>query len=197
MSKLVHGIGINDAGYQTNITEYAEGRQRLIWRCPYYVKWKGMLRRCYSLDSYKTYLSSKVVVTNDWLKFSNFRKWVVDQDVLEKDLSKYDLDKDLLGKDNIYSPSTCVLVPHVINTFILDKSNTESPYPVGVYLSRNKFVARCNNPITKKREILGSYDCPKEAHYSWKKRKLEILEDLKVIYHLDDLLFGRIAEKYS
>ena len=195
--RLVHGVGINDSDYQTNITEWVEGKQRLIWRCPYYVKWKGMLRRCYSADSYKTYLSSKVVVTEDWLRFSSFRKWVLAQGVSEQDLSNYDLDKDLLGKNNIYSPATCTLVPHVINTFILDKSNTDSPYPTGVYLSRNKFIARCNNPITKKREILGYYDCPEKAHYSWRKRKLEILKELQTIYNLDNLLFERIAEKYS
>ena len=41
--KLVHGWGINDAGYSVNLV--VDGKQVM---CPFYKVWKDMLRRCYS-----------------------------------------------------------------------------------------------------------------------------------------------------
>ena len=49
--KLVFGVGINDADYA--VTEYETTevngvrKQKFVWGCPYYLTWKGMLRRCY------------------------------------------------------------------------------------------------------------------------------------------------------
>lgn len=48
MGRLVHGVGINDAGYTVEKRERLSGRRKVIWACPYYVKWKNMLLRCYS-----------------------------------------------------------------------------------------------------------------------------------------------------
>lgn len=174
--KLVHGVGINDANYKTNITWWDGEKQHLVWRCPYYVKWKGILRRCYAVDKYKTYQTS---VTDSWKSFANFRCWLEGLGIPEDELSDYDLDKDLIGDGTLYSPETCVLVPHVINTFILDKENTQSLYPTGVYFNKERFVARCNNPLTGKREHIGSYNSPEVAHIAWKSRKYEILKGLK------------------
>lgn len=83
--KLVFGIGINDASYSISITEtvgYINGKQkqRVIWSCPYYVKWTDMLKRCYS-DKYKQkYVTYKdCIVCKEWFYFSNFIRWVDSQ----------------------------------------------------------------------------------------------------------------------
>lgn len=195
--RKVQGVGLNDADYQTDITEWVGGKQKLIWRCPYHVKWKGMLRRCYSKDAYKTYKENKAEVCKEWLTFSVFRAWLQTFDIPEGKLGSYDLDKDILGAGNLYSPDTCALLPHKVNTFILDKAKTESPYPVGVYYNKSRFIARCNNPLTGKRESLGSYLCPEEAHQAWKSRKLQILDLLKVECELLDEVYNALIRKFS
>jgi hypothetical protein len=47
-NKLVYGVGVNDANYNVNKYEIIDGKQKLIWACPFYIKWRDMLKRCYS-----------------------------------------------------------------------------------------------------------------------------------------------------
>lgn len=51
-TKLVYGVGINDADYVVQRKETIEvngvRKRRLVWVCPYYQVWRTMLRRCYS-----------------------------------------------------------------------------------------------------------------------------------------------------
>ena len=42
--KLIHGFGVNDADYVTQINESyinseGESKVRVTWRCPYYSRW--------------------------------------------------------------------------------------------------------------------------------------------------------------
>ncbi len=194
--KLVQGVGINDADYQTDFTEWKDGKQYLIWRCPYHVKWKGMLRRCYAKDAYKTYRDNKVQVCDEWLTFSNFKKWLLSFNIPENLLGSYDLDKDILGDGRLYSPEGCTLLPHKVNCFILDKADVESPYPVGVYKSKDKYIARCNNPLLGKREHLGSYFCPEQAHQAWLDKKLQVLEGLRKEYELSGKVYLALKRRY-
>ena len=58
MSKLVCGVGVNDADYviaKLEATGYVNGKQKLkqVWACPFYRTWAGMLKRCFS-EEYKT-----------------------------------------------------------------------------------------------------------------------------------------------
>jgi hypothetical protein len=46
--RKVYGIGINDATYPLTRHEKFNGKDRIVWTCPYYIAWKDMLRRCYS-----------------------------------------------------------------------------------------------------------------------------------------------------
>ena len=80
--RLVQGVGVNDAGYRVAIKERlpcSNGKriQKEVWMCPYYSKWKSMLVRCYSTKYHQRRPTYKdCSVCNDWLLFSNFRKWV-------------------------------------------------------------------------------------------------------------------------
>ena len=169
----VCGVGTNDAEYKVSIYTYADGKQKLIWECPFYRTWVRMLDRCYS-DKYHekrpTYIGCNVC--EDWHTFSNFRSWMEQQDWENKQL-----DKDLLKVGNKeYSPDNCVFVPKIVNSFLIDCGNSRGEYPIGVYLNKvvKKFQAQCSNPFTGKREHLGMYHCPDQAHLAWKRRKHEL-----------------------
>lgn len=183
--KLVYGVGINDADYVVQEFEtigYVNGKRKrkLIWQCPYYRVWKGMLVRCYSSKTQERCPTYKgCSVSEEWLTFSVFKKWMEKQD-----WEGMQLDKDLLFEGNkIYSAETCVFVTKVVNTFTVDSGAARGEWQIGVCWNKEheKFKARCRNPFTKKNEHLGYFTCELEAHKAWLKRKLELAYELAAI----------------
>lgn len=168
-----YGVGINDANYTTQ--PRVEGKQLID---PAYDAWQGMIRRAYSNklhDKHPTYKNVKVC--NEWLIFSNFRKWW-----LNNYKEGWQLDKDLLcGNDKIYSPETCIYIPQWLNKFITGHDNARGAYKIGVSFHNliGKYQACCNNPLHKRQESIGYYDNEDVAHLAYKTRKLEILKELK------------------
>lgn len=168
MSKLVQGVGINDADY--TVQHLLNGK---VVFCPFYRAWLNMLHRCYCpkfLSRNPTYLGCTVI--SEWLTFSSFRAWMVKQDWVGKHL-----DKDILISGNkIYSPETCVFIDSGINKFLVDRSLHRGEWPLGVYFEprTNKFRACCKNPFTKKNVKLGRFTSPEQAHEAWKQRKHEL-----------------------
>lgn len=171
-TRLLFGVGMNDADYAIS---QKVGEKQV--RDPFYACWQHMLARCYdkkTKQKYPTY--ADCTASPDWLLFSNFRDWMRQQDWQGKHL-----DKDLLVPGNkIYSPSTCVFVSHHVNLFLTDSAAVRGIYPLGVSWSsrRERFQARCGNPLTKNREFLGWFICPLEAHEAWRKRKHEVACEL-------------------
>ena len=171
--RLVYGVGINDADYNTHKYITEDGKCKLVWRCPYYQRWKTMLKRCYS-DKYQsinpTYLGCSTC--DDWLTFSRFKAWMENQDWECKQL-----DKDLLIEGNkVYSPDTCIFVLQIVNVFTIDSGAARGDYMLGVCWDKGtgKFLSRCCNPFTGKREHLGRFTNEIEAHLAWKTRKHEL-----------------------
>jgi len=122
--KPVHGVGVNDANYQ--VSPFVDGKKIF---CPFYATWMGMLDRCYS-RAYQTRQPTYIgcTVVDEWLTFSNFRAWMVEQDWQGKQL-----DKDLLIPGNkIYGPNTCMFVTHAINSLLGDCKKSRGAYPIGV-----------------------------------------------------------------
>ena len=152
--KLVCGVGINDADYVDHKykTIEADGKmkRRLVWICPFYRSWKGMLERCYSekyQERYPTYIGC--TVSEEWKRFSNFRSWMEKQD-----WEGMQLDKDLLIEGNkVYSADTCVFVTSMVNTFTLDCGASKGEWMIGVawHKGASKFMSQCSNPFTKKK----------------------------------------------
>lgn len=106
---LIYGIGINDSDHPVKVRVNGER----IW-CPYYRRWSQMMARCYSpatLKNQKTY--ERVSVCKDWIRFSNFEKWMKEQD-----WAGQHLDKDILGDGLIYSPENCAFVSRAANNLI-------------------------------------------------------------------------------
>ena len=191
-TKLVYGIGINDADYVVRPT--INGKRM---KCPYYTKWHDMLKRCYDekyQERYPTYKGCSV--SPEWISFMNFRKWMVDQDWQGKAL-----DKDLLVQGNkVYSPDTCVFVDAMTNTFTIDCGRSRGKYALGVHFDKysGKFQVKCGNPFSKKQECLGYFTCEYQAHLAWKKRKHILanqLADLQPDPRVAAALRTRYAEK--
>ena len=163
--KPVHGVGINDADYVTNPT--VEGKQVT---CPFYRKWKSMLGRCYSAkiqEKHPTYVGCSVV--EEWLTFSNFRKWMI-----TKNWKRTHLDKDLLIEDNkVYGPETCVFICRALNNLFNDHGNARGDLPLGVSKHGKKYKANVNKGI--KRIHLGLFKTPEKAHTAWRKAKAKII----------------------
>jgi hypothetical protein len=176
VKKILFGIGVNDYEYpiQSNgvmLTSYA--------------KWKSMLQRCYSekyVNRRKCYVGCSVC--DEWLRFSNFKRWF-DKNYVEG----YYLDKDILVNGNkVYSPETCCFVPHEINELIETRKNKTNKFYQCVEISKNgKFRARIKR--YGRREYLGTFNTPEEAFYAYKEAKEAYIKEVATKYYND----GKIA----
>ena len=141
-----------------------------------YSVWYNMLRRCNSDECQKKHPTYKCcTVCEEWLNYSNFKKWFNDN-YYEIDGERMDLDKDILVKGNkIYSPDTCVFVPQNINKLFIKRNKARGKYPIGVYLNKdlNKFIAQCNTFYNgkKQKKYLGLYNTIEEAFNAYKQFK--------------------------
>lgn len=171
--KLVFGFGINDADYI--IKPKVLGSQLC---CQAYEAWHGMLKRCFHLkfhEKFPTY--SGCSVSRQWESFMDFRSWWINSHQ-----DGWRMDKDLLIAGNKhYSKETAIYVPEWLNNFTLGSKKTRGSQPVGVMLHKptGRFLANCCDPISGKREFLGSHGSPEEAHQAWKNKKIQIANILK------------------
>lgn len=155
----VFGVGINDAPYKTHRTI---NRKRTA--CPFYSKWQGMLKRAYYQpykDKNPTY--EGVTVCDEWLVFTAFKAWMINQDWKGKEL-----DKDVLAQGNkIYSPNACVFVSRDVNCLLVSSEARRGKYKVGVCFQKDagRFKAYCNHK--GKINHLGYYDTEDEAHKAY------------------------------
>lgn len=185
---IAQGVGVNDASY---IVNKRCGSRRFI--CPAYSSWSSMLCRCYSDKSRKNNMTyDSVVVCDDWLSFSSFREWWLDNQV-----DGWQLDKDLLSGSRVYSPETCIFVPAWLNTFTIDRGGSRGESMIGArfHAPSGKFQARCNNPITGKCESLGYHTKQEEASKAWLERKVQIANDLvSEMDKIDSRIYQRVLE---
>jgi len=155
----LYGVGINDATYSVYNSKSIGAKV-----CPYYLRWANMLRRCYSPlfhESNKTYRECSVV--NDWLVFSNFRRWMEAQDWKGKELDK---DIKVLG-NLIYGPDTCLFISAKVNLLIAKRDAGKKNLPQGVCLSNRKKPYRAYITSESKQVHLGIFytvDAAREAY---------------------------------
>ena len=165
--KPVYGFGINDLGLKS--------------KDPVYQKWVDMLKRCYSakhLDANPSYYG--VTVCDDWLKVSAFSYWLY----LHENWETLELDKDLKG-GKIYSPSTCLFVPHYVNSLFVMKRK-EHEYPLGVSLKPQdpRMVSPHSNPYRarirkdNKEYSLGHHYSVESAHAAWQLAKVTHIKEV-------------------
>ena len=81
-----------------------------------YIKWKDMMQRCHDKEVHKKYKPEYAdkCVCEEWQNYANFKLWYDEHHVFG---NRIDLDKDILKPGNKeYSPETCILIEHYINT---------------------------------------------------------------------------------
>ena len=156
--KPICGVGINDSTY---ITDTIIDGKRMA--CPYYRKWLGIIQRCYSSKHHErcqTYIDCSVC--DEWLLFSNFRRWMVDQDWEGKEI-----DKDILFPGNKeYHPDKCVFVSSHTNTILCDSGAARGELPIGVSKNGKYYHAKIGK--AGKRKYLGNFSTPEEASHAYK-----------------------------
>lgn len=158
-------------------------------RC--YTLWEDMLSRCYNphmLKRFPTYIGCSVC--EEWLIFSNFKRWF-DKNYIKN----YDLDKDILIKGNkVYSPETCCFVPHKLNCSINRCQRRRGEFPIGVTYdkSRSKFTSglRCG---TKKLQ-LGRFDTITEAFNAYKDAKEHYIKSIAEKYFQEGKITKRVYD---
>ncbi len=200
MKKLVYGVGVNDLPYRTQVKEWVtkDGGKRIreiVFICSYYKVWKNMLSRCYSekyQESCPSYIGTSVC--SEWLYATAFKKWMDQQDWQGKSL-----DKDIIAPGSkLYSPDTCAFVLPATNSFVLARDASRGDYPIGVSLVKRtgKYQARCENPFTRKKEYLGCFSTPEEAHEAWRKCKHEFAQ-LVANTESDPRVVEALQKRYS
>ena len=97
----------------------------------------------------------------------------------QQDWSGKSLDKDIIvPRSKLYSPDTCAFVLKATNSFVTASDAIRGGYPTGVSLHKRtgKYQVQCGNPFTGKREHLGLFLTPEEAHEAWRKRKHDLAQ---------------------
>ena len=200
MNKLIHGVGVNDLGYRTQVKEEVTENggkkiRKTVFRCTYYEVWKHMLERCYSkkfIERRPSYIDTSVC--SEWLYAKAFKKWMEKQDWHGKCL-----DKDIIAPGSkLYSPESCAFVLATTNSFVTarDASRGECPIGVSLYKRTGKYIARCNNPFTGKGEYLGCFPTTEEAHEAWRKRKHDLAQ-LVAATESDPRIVEALKKRYS
>ncbi len=173
--KIYGGIATNDADYVVQV-KTSKGQQNggnrkytILWVCPFYERWFGILKRCFGSNRLTKYPSYKdCTICEEWLTFSNFKRWMETQD-----WEGNHLDKDILFEGNkLYSPETCVFVSRAINNFVNTNTaqNKERLLPLGVYwhVRVGKFAASCGA------KFLGYFEDPDAASNAYRVYKYEM-----------------------
>lgn len=91
---------------------------------PFKRKYRSMLSRV------RNNYNGKVTICGEWLAYEDsFINWLKNEyrelgvDLNDfKTITSYELDKDYAMK-SIYSPETCILIPHRMNSLIINRSN--------------------------------------------------------------------------
>ena len=169
----VYGVGMLGVKYPAKVNEQSE-KEYLIWR--------KMLERCYD-EKFKEKRSTYENVTccSEWLYYENFYEWLHSQPNFDKWLNgeRWAVDKDILIKGNkVYSPETCCLVPNNVNGLFVKQDRKRGILPIGVNKKGNKFQVYCHNPLTNKKECLGTFNTIEEAFYAYKQRKEKIIRQV-------------------
>lgn len=148
-----------------------------------YETWLDMLQRCYSnkyKEKHPTYQTT--TCCEEWLNYENFYEWLRSQENFDKWLNGkcWALDKDILIKGNkIYSPETCLLVPHIVNGLFAKSNAKRGEYPIGVYKHGNRYCAQCKNPfLNNKIRYIGSYLMPEKAFEAYKSYKENLIKQV-------------------
>lgn len=171
--KPLFGVCENNADYM--VSPVVNGKKVI---CPAYKAWKGMAKRCYSSKFHSEHPTYKdVEICDEWLKFMTFRDWWAKNHV-----KGFELDKDILCLGSkVYSPDTCIYVPHWINSFNLDRGRSGDNDMIGAHFYKRygNYQSYCKHPKSGKKIHLGYFESSELANAAWVNYKLEVAHSLK------------------
>lgn len=155
---LVHGVGLNDS-------ETAVSTEKGLIKLKSYTVWCNMMRRCYKPQKHEKANYVGCSVSEDWLRYSNFKQFY-DDNYFEGS----QLDKDIIEQHNrIYSPDTCIFVSPKVNVFFTTKRGSNM---TGVSLtSKGRYQVQIKTNY--KAKSLGVFDTRAEAYKQWRIAKHE------------------------
>ena len=133
--------------------------------------WNDMQTRCYNTKLHERFPEYEgCSICDYWMEDKErFYKWV-EENYYMVGSEQMDLDKDILVKGNkVYSPETCVFVPHTINTLLVNCRKKRGKYPLGVSYDKGKYRAALN--VDGKMVKLGVYNTPEQAFREYKRHK--------------------------
>lgn len=154
-------------------------------RPPYYIRWAGMISRCYAEGGRKcnpSYNDSSM--HEKWHNLQNFGGWYVNHPYRN---DSWEIDKDILFKGNkVYSEETCIFVPKYINTMFTKCNTMRDDLPIGVVrTAKSKYYRMiCSDSLDGKVSISG-FTSPEEAFYSYKEHKEAVIQKAANIYKND------------
>lgn len=157
--RLLYGVAYNDLIEETNTQAYKI--------------WKHVLSRCCS-ETFKkkhpTYYDC--TICEEWLTFSNFKRWFDENYIVG-----WDIDKDVITKGNkVYSPQTCCFLPTEINRALGLSRNARGNNPIGVRNFRNHY--KVNIILHNKSTHIGVFKTKEEAFYAYKQAKESYIKSL-------------------
>ena len=165
--KKKYNVGyIGDGVYKS--TE--KGISTRIYNC-----WDFMIERCYNEKrNVKNKNYTNVVVCEEWHNFQNYAEWY------EKSyIEGFELDKDLLQQDvenKIYSPETCIFLPHNINVFLTNNKCNNKTGMCGVSFYKRYSKWQSNIKVFNEEKLLhlGYFSTPEDANKAHiKARKIQ------------------------
>lgn len=186
--KLLCGIGVND----TTDPVFGVDGDGNRWWCPYYSCWYNMLRRVSGkYDTYRNESYKKVSATPDFLRFSQYKPWMKNQDWEGKTL-----DKDILGDGTLYSFETCCFIPNDVNVFLTGlHTPTERLYGVSYRPKTNSYIARIF--YKGHNHTQGIFKNKYLARAAYVKGKLKFFEDVVKDHNLEDRIAQAVIDKYQ
>ena len=132
-------------------------------------KYRAMFDRCYGKQEGNNAVYKGCEVCNEWYDFSAFAKWY-DENFYQINDEKMDLDKDLFGDGKLYSPNTCIFIPHKLNSQFAnhEKKNKTLSLPLGVTLHKREGGSVCYRVIAlDKNQLFDSIDEASNAYNNY------------------------------
>jgi len=146
---------------------------------PYSV-WNGMMERCYFPKESETLAYAGCVVCEEWHCYQNFAKWY-SENYYTVENEPMNIDKDLLVHGNReYSPEKCLIVPQMINSFIIKPTHRKQDVPIGVVKRKYSYEAKLR--WYGEYVYIGNYDTPDKAFAAYKQEKENRIKMLADIY---------------
>ena len=187
--KLMCGVGINDAPYST-FFGYGESGKQI--RCPYYMRWKSLIQRCYNPNAWKDknkfgYLKNaqyeNCIVVDEWHRFTNFKSWMETQN-----WKGNHLDKDIIIPGNVvYGPDTCLFVPPHINCMLVNQKRGK--FPQGVKYDKRANLYSIRVRINGKKTERGCWKTVEEAEKKFKEFRYN-----EIVFEANKLTDMRVKE---